>query len=88
MTFKNMPSDIKDLFKYLVKVDLDIQNDQIDVFKKLTKQEQEQALTDYFIRMVRNDATARMGKSLVISHITSYYLEQRRLKDKVELKNG
>lgn len=79
---------MKDLFEYLVKSDLDIQNDQFDVFKKLSRQEQEQALTDYFTRMVRNDATARMGKNLVISHISDYHVEQRRLKDKVELKNG
>ncbi len=86
MTLKKMPSDMKDLFEYLVKSDLDIQNDQIDVFKKLSKQEQEMAITDYFVRMVRNDATARMGKNLVISHITDYHIEQRMLKDKMEAK--
>ncbi|MCP5244902.1 MAG: hypothetical protein H6937_02580 [Burkholderiales bacterium] len=86
MVFNNIPSDMKSLFEYLVKIDLDIQNDQIDVFKKLSKQKQEQALTDYFIRMVRNDATARVGENLVISHITDYHIEQRRLKNKIAAK--
>lgn len=84
--FKNVPSDLMYLFRYMAESDIDRQNDQIGTFEKMSKQEQEQVLTDYFAKIVREHATARMGKNLVISHITSYHIGQRILKDKIEAK--
>lgn len=86
--FKNVPSDLMYLFRYMAESNIDHQHDQRGAFKKLPKQEQEKALTDYFAQIVREHATARMGENLVISHITDYHIGQRILKDKMEAKKS
>lgn len=85
LVLKNVPSDIMYLFRHMAESDIDHQHDQFGAFKKLPKQEREQALTEYFVRIIKQHATANMGENLVISHLTDYHLDQRRLKNKIEV---
>jgi len=82
----HVPRDRLHIFKHMAKSQFDHAHGR-GAFEKLTKQEKNQALSDYFSEIALKDAKDTLGSG-VWYWINSYRLRQKRLEDKITSKLG
>jgi hypothetical protein len=87
LVFKDVPSNILHIFKYMAKTHIDFAKGH-GTYKTMPKQEQEQALTDYFSKIVCEHAEQRMGKGGFTAKMVNYQLDQKYLQEKIDEKQS
>ncbi len=78
VTLTNVPSDIFHVFRTLAGFDIE-EPSEWGLYETLSRREQQQALTEYFVKMVRRDSTNVLGQDGFERDIRLYKQHQKNL---------